>query len=151
MPRTIATVSAVAGLLALLAIGGVSAPARAQSLEFGLAFGAAPPLVDIDDRQGWRHRDDEDGERWGKRRLLPPRAIVGSLYRRGFSDVEIRRRRGDSYVVEAVSRRGSRVVAVIDGRTSEITGLRVIDRGHRRRSFDDGGWNDPRPWSGPRW
>ena len=59
-------------------------------------------------------------------RLLPPRAIVGSLYRRGYRDVEIRRRRGPSYVAEATGRRG-RVLVVVDGRTAEITGLKVLD------------------------
>jgi hypothetical protein len=100
-----------------------------------------------------RGRDwDRDGDRRGewRRGILPPRAIVGTLYRRGYRDVEIRRQRGSSYVVSAENRRGSRVILVVDGRTTEITGLRVIESRHQR-SFDDGGWNSPRPWSGPRW
>jgi hypothetical protein len=100
-----------------------------------------------------RGRDwDRDGDRRGewRRGLLPPRAIIGTLYRRGYRDVEIRRQRGSSYIVAAENRRGSRVILVVDGRTTEITGLRVIESRHQR-SFDDGGWNSPRPWSGPRW
>jgi Ni/Co efflux regulator RcnB len=93
-------------------------------------------------------RDDDRRGEW-RRGLLPPRAIIGSLYRRGYRDVEIRRQRGSSYIVRAANRRGSRVILVVDGRTTEITGLRVIDR--YEPSFDDGGWNAPRPWSGPRW
>ena len=110
-----------------------------------------------DDRGGVSFEDRDWGRpRWdGGPRILPPRAIVGSLYRRGFDDVDIKRVRGRSYIAEATGRRGRRVILVVDGRTAEITGMRVVDWGGPRRgpwsSFDDGGWAGPRPWSGPRW
>ena len=47
-----------------------------------------------------------------------------------------------SYIVRAANRRGSRVLLVVDGRTTEITGLRVTETRHQG-SFDDGGWNCP--------
>jgi hypothetical protein len=88
----------------------------------------------------------------GDSQLLPPRAIVGSLFRRGYSDVEIKRVRGDSYICEASSPQGGRVLIVVDGHTTEITGLRQMgwDRPPPRR-WDDQGWLPPRPWGGPRW
>ena len=107
--------------------------------------------------QGWRgqdwrdeRRDDDRGWGWGRRRMLPPRAIVGSLQRRGYRDIDIKRISGGSYVVEALGRRG-RVLVVVDGRTTEITGLRVVGWDRPRPLYEDGGWNGPRPWSGPRW
>ena len=103
-------------------------------------------------RPGW-DRGPPPGMGWDRERgprLMPPRAIVGSLYRRGYRDVEIRRQRGASYVAEATGRRG-RVLVVVDGRTTEITGLRALDYGGPRHGYEDGGWNGPSPWSGPRW
>jgi hypothetical protein len=136
----------LAGIAAAAALT-IAAPVGAQDFDdFDQGFeerGDARP----------RGRDwDRDGDRRGefRRGILPPRAIIGTLYRRGYRDVEIRRQRGSSYVVSAENRRGSRVILVVDGRTAEITGLRVIESRHQR-SFDDGGWNSPRPWSGPRW
>ena len=84
--------------------------------------------------------------------LLPPRAIIGSLYRRGYHDVEIKRVRGDSYIAVAGDQNGGRVLIVVDGRTTEITGLRRIGWDHPPRQWDDDDWSPPRPWSsGPRW
>ena len=124
----------------------ITSPAGAQD------FDGDPGFEDRGDARprgrDWSGDDDWRGE-W-RRGLLPPRAIVGSLYRRGYRDVEIRRQRGGSYIVRAENRRGSRVLLVVDGRTAEITGLRVTETRHQG-SFDDGGWNSPRPWSGPRW
>jgi hypothetical protein len=143
-----ATRRLAAAALGLLMLAG-AAPAMAQDrfTEDGPDFGI------VRGSDGWR--EPGDGGRWRRRdddgpRILPPRAIVGSLYRRGFGDVEIKRVRGGSYIVAAVSPRGRRVVAVVDGRTTEITGLRPVDWDGGRR-FDDGGWNDPRPWGSPRW
>jgi hypothetical protein len=110
-----------------------------------------------DDRGGVSFEDRDWGRpRWDREpRLLPPRVIEGSLYRRGFDDVDIKRVRGRSYIAEAIGRRGRRVMLVVDGRTTEITGMRVIDWGRPGRglwgSFDDGGWAGPSPCSGPRW
>jgi hypothetical protein len=82
--------------------------------------------------------------------LLPPRAIVGSLFRRGYRDVQIKRVRGDSYIAEA-RLDGGLVLVVVDGHTTEITGLRRIGWDHPPRQWDDDDWSPPRPWSGPRW
>jgi hypothetical protein len=83
--------------------------------------------------------------------LLPPRAIIGSLARRGYRDVQIKRVRGDSYIVQASDPQGGRVLIVVDGRTTEITGLRQIGMDRPQRRWDDDGWLPPRPWGGPRW
>ena len=83
--------------------------------------------------------------------LLPPRVIVGSLYRRGYHDVEIKRVRGDSYIAMAGDQDGGRVLIVVDGHTTEITGLRRVGWDHPPRQWDDDDWSPPRPWSGPRW
>ncbi|MDQ0396154.1 hypothetical protein [Labrys monachus] len=83
--------------------------------------------------------------------LLPPRAIIGSLFRRGYRDVEIKRVRGGSYIVVAGDQDGGRVLIVVDGRTTEITGLRRIGWDHPPRQWSDDDWSPPRPWSGPRW
>ena len=157
MSRNIVLAALFAGLTLS---AGATAPAKAQGYEVTFGFGA-PGYVEIDqrDRNDGRWGEREDG-RWGASRMLPPRAIVGSLYRRGFSDIDIKRRRGDSYIVEATGRRGNRVLAVVDGRTTEITGLKVIE--HRRpyrmsddggwdRPWSDGGWDRPASWGGPRW
>ena len=88
----------------------------------------------------------------GAGQLLPPRAIMSSLFRRGYRDVDIKRVRGDSYIAEASDPQGGRVLIVVDGRTTEITGLRQLgwDQPSPRR-WDDNGWLPPRPWGGPRW
>jgi hypothetical protein len=83
--------------------------------------------------------------------LLPARVIIGSLFRRGYHDVQIKRVRGDSYIAEAGDQDGSRVLIVVDGHTTEITGLRRIGWDHPPRQWDDDDWSPPRPWSGPRW
>ncbi len=87
----------------------------------------------------------------GGERLLPPRVIIGSLFRRGYRDVAIKRVRGDSYIAEASGPQGGRVLIVIDGHTTEITGLRQIGWDRPPRHWDNDGWPPPRPWSGPRW
>lgn len=88
----------------------------------------------------------------GGDQLLPPRTIIGSLFRRGYRDVDIKRVRGDSYIAEASDPQGGRVLIVVDGHTTEITGLRQLgwDRPAPHR-WDDNGWLPPRPWGGPRW
>jgi hypothetical protein len=146
---------AAAALAAVLGAGLLAGAGSARAQEFGLDDDGGRYEDDggrFEDRGERRWGDEDRGpRRYSRARLLPPRAIVGSLYRRGYRDVEIKRVRGGSYIVEAQSRRGSRVVAVVDGRTTEITGLRVIEHRRPRRTFDDGGWNGPSPWSGPRW
>jgi hypothetical protein len=130
-----------------LALSALAAAATASAQDFDGRYDDRG--VTFEDRDGGRSRWD-DGPR-----ILPPRVIEGSLYRRGFDDVDIKRVRGRSYIAEATGRRGRRVMLVVDGRTTEITGMRVIDWGRPRHgpwgSFDDGGWAGPSPWSGPRW
>jgi hypothetical protein len=124
--------------------GAVGAPAAAQDVfdGDGPRWGRGP---------AWdRPLDWNRGPRLERGGILPPRAIVGSLYRRGYRDVEIRGRRGPNYVAEASGRRG-RVLVVVDARSAEITGLKVLDWDRPRRLYDDGGWSGPSPWSGPRW
>src|SRR4051812_42552795 len=95
----------LAGITLSFLMLGVAAPAMGQDRYFG--NGPSFGMIRGDDEGG-------RGGRWtGDRgpRLLPPRAIVGSLYRRGYRDVEIRRVRGPSYIAEATGRRG-RVLVV---------------------------------------
>ncbi|PRH88709.1 hypothetical protein C5L14_05650 [Labrys okinawensis] len=87
----------------------------------------------------------------GNPRLLPPRAIVSSLAGRGYRNVVIKRVRGDSYIAEAEGSEGGRVLIVIDGHTTEITGLRQLGWARPPRQWDNDSWVPPRPWSGPRW
>ncbi len=87
----------------------------------------------------------------GGEQLLPPRVIIGSLFRRGYRNVDIKRVRGDSYIAEASGPEGGRVLIVVDGHTTEITGLRQIGWDRPPRRWDNDGWPPPRPWSGPRW
>jgi hypothetical protein len=138
--------AALATIIALMSAA-AALPAKAQGYDMQDApdYGVARQDRDWDRGEGWRER----GPSWGDR-LLPPRMIIGSLYRRGFRDVDIKRVRGGNYIVEARNREGSRVVIVVDGQTSEITGLRVVDW-RRDWRFGDGGWNRPAPWSGPHW
>lgn len=87
----------------------------------------------------------------GNPRLLPPRAIISSLAGRGYRNVVIKRVRGDSYIAEAEGSEGGRVLIVIDGHTTEITGLRQLGWARPPRQWDNDSWVPPRPWSGPRW
>jgi hypothetical protein len=154
-------------LAAMLGLGAAVAPARAQSFD-GDGGG---PRYGYGDGPGWAAQDygrgDVDSPRWGRGPgydrpldwnrgprwrddVLSPRAIEASLYRRGYRDVDIRGRRGPNYVAEARGRRG-RVLIVVDARSAEITGLKVLDWDRPRRLYDEGGWMGPSPWSGPRW
>ena len=94
---------------------------------------------------------DEQGADWGREGVLPPRIVIGGLYRRGYREVEVKRLRGSSYVIEAETPRGNRVLLVVDGRDNEITGMRVLDWQRPRRNWDDGGWAGASPWNSPRW
>lgn len=87
----------------------------------------------------------------GNPRLLPPRAILSSLANRGYRKAAIKRVRGDSYIVEAEGSEGGRVLIVVDGHTTEITGLRQLGWARPPRQWDNESWVPPRPWSGPRW
>lgn len=89
-----------------------------------------------------------EGQREGN--ILSPRAIMGSLFRRGYRDIDIKRLRGTNYIATAQSPRGYRVLVVVDGQTTEITGLRPLGY-DRPQPFFDGGGFPPRPWGGPRW
>ena len=75
---------------------------------------------------------------------------MGSLYRRGYRDIDIKRLRGANYIAIAINPRGARVLVVVDAQTAEITGLRPAGNDRPQPFYDGGGW-PPRPWSGPRW
>ncbi|MDT3377157.1 hypothetical protein ACETRX_13440 [Labrys portucalensis] len=94
---------------------------------------------------------DQGPDMAGNPRLLPPRAIISSLAGRGYHNVVIKRVRGDSYIAEAEGSEGGRVLIVIDGHTTEITGLRQLGWARPPRQWDNDSWVPPRPWSGPRW
>jgi hypothetical protein len=131
------------------------------------AFAQGYPLRDFSPgwhgpRMGWNRgprpnvilppvADPDRGPGVDSGQLLPPRAIIGSLFRRGYSDVEIKRVRGDSYIATASGPQGGRVLIVVDGHTTEITGLRQMDWDRPPRRWDNDDWSPPRPWSGPRW
>ena len=109
----------------------------------GYGFVAQPIRPPVDgDAQGWGQRQESG--------LLPPRAITGSLLRRGYRDIDIKRVRGANYVATALSPHGGRVLVVVDGQSGEITGLRPLGFDRSEPSVDWGGWV-PRPWGGPRW
>src|SRR5262245_42420541 len=55
---------------------------------------------------------DEQGADWGREGVLPPRIVIGGLYRRGYREVEVKRLRGSSYIIEAETPRGNRVLLV---------------------------------------
>jgi hypothetical protein len=95
-------------------------------------------------------RDDQGPGPGQATGFLPPRVIVGSLYRRGYRDIDIKRLRGANYIAIAVNPRGARVLVVVDAQTAEITGLRPAGNDRPQPFYDGGGW-PPRPWSGPRW
>lgn len=99
---------------------------------------------------GWAQRWGSGPDNAGLR-LLSARAIAGSLARQGYRNVDIKRLRGSSYIAEAQSPHGNRVLLVVDGRTSEITGRQVIEWDKPKRDWDNGGWWKFSPWSGPRW
>lgn len=135
-----ALIGVIAGLGLLTGVSAASAQNYARDYplgpRMGWSRGAPPPIVDPGD----------PGDQ-----LLPPRAIIGSLFRRGYRDVNIKRVRGDSYIVEAEGPEGGRVLIVIDGHTTEITGLRQLGWARPPRQWDNDSWVPPRPWSGPRW
>ncbi|WP_448950246.1 hypothetical protein [Labrys neptuniae] len=94
---------------------------------------------------------EPDADGISSARLLPPRSIVSSLSGRGYRNVTIKRVRGDSYIAEAEGPEGGRVLIVVDGHTTEITGLRQLGWARPPRQWDSESWVPPRPWSGPRW
>lgn len=57
--------------------------------------------------------------------------IVSSLKKRGFHDIQIPKHRGSTYVVEATGKLGERVRLIINGKTGNIDGVRVIGIGKR--------------------
>lgn len=145
----------IAAALILSTLAG-AAPAFAQAWspdeDSPYAEGRPMPAWHFEPGREWRPdfaREDRGDPRGP--RLLPPRAIEGSLYRQGYSAVDIKRVRGWSYIAEAENRRGNRVILVVDGRSAEITGLKVIEWRRPHRGWGDDGWNGPSPWNGPRW
>ena len=129
--------SAFAALIALATLA--SAPA-AKADSFNLTIGIDGPVTTIgswDRGYGGWDRPTYD--------LISPRKVVRILYRRGFDEVSIVRKRGPNYVAEAIGPRGNRVRVVVDGRTADIVGIRVIGWAHDRPRGD--GW-DGRPGRG---
>ncbi|MFG1478507.1 hypothetical protein V5F53_07535 [Xanthobacter sp. V4C-4] len=59
-------------------------------------------------------------------RPLTPTTLVAGLEARGFSRVDILRRRGHSMLAEATGPRGERARLVVDTVTGEITGLQLL-------------------------
>jgi hypothetical protein len=81
----------------------------------------------------FRFNEREPFDYYGNRRIVPksrgritPNDIVGTLKKRGFHDIEVRRHRGTAYIVEATGALGERVRLVINGSTGGIDGVRVI-------------------------
>jgi hypothetical protein len=135
-------------------IGVIAGLGLLTGLSTAFAQAYAPDDAPPPPRMGWNRAapppDMPDMDAGGDQ-LLPPRAIIGSLFRRGYRDVAIKRVRGDSYIAEASGPEGGRVLIVVDGHTTEITGLRQIGWDRPPRHWDNDGWPPPRPWSGPRW
>jgi len=130
----------VAAIAVVVLVGAGQAIAQDWSPNSG-AYGQVKAPIDRDD-QG-----PGPGQASG---FLPPRVIVGSLYRRGYRDIDIKRLRGANYIAIAINPRGARVLVVVDAQTAEITGLRPAGNDRPQPFYDGGGW-PPRPWSGPRW
>lgn len=139
---------ALAAVLAAAALAGGTA-ARADDLRVVRGLTPAPYGETFDRRddgfgRGPRLEEETGGwrGRWGRSDevdyLMPPRRLTRMLYRRGFDDIAIIRLRGPNYIAEAIAPRGHRVRLVVDGRSGEITGFRVIDWSGDRRRAD--GW-----------
>ena len=131
-------------IVAAVAIAGLAGAGQAIAQDWSPnngAYGQVTAPIDRDDQgQG-------PGQATG---FLPARVIVGSLYRRGYRDIDIKRLRGANYIAIAINPRGARVLVVVDAQTAEITGLRPVGNDRPQPFYDGGGW-PPRPWSGPRW
>ncbi len=54
--------------------------------------------------------------------------ILRSLHEQGFSEIDRLRRRGSVFVAEATGPMGDRMRVVVDARTGDIQGLRVLER-----------------------
>jgi hypothetical protein len=81
----------------------------------------------------FRFSGREPFDYYGNRRIVPKTRgrisqsdIVGTLKKRGFHDIEVRRHRGTAYIVEATGALGERVRLIINGSTGGIDGVRVI-------------------------
>lgn len=144
-------------LAAAIALATLAAPTGAKADDFSVTLGIE--AGQIHGVGGWNDGRWENGgwsDRWERPRyhdeLISPRRVHRILRRSGFSDVGAIRLRGPNYVVEAVGPRGNLVRVIIDGRSGDITGLRVIrwakprdhrhDRGRwdRRSGWDNQGW-----------
>ncbi|HVT55303.1 MAG TPA: hypothetical protein VHD34_04560 [Xanthobacteraceae bacterium] len=75
---------------------------------------------------------------YGNRRIVPKARgpvnqndIISSLKKRGFHDIKVPKHRGSTYVVEATGSLGERVRLIINGKTGNIDGVRVIGIGKR--------------------
>lgn len=76
---------------------------------------------------------DEGGARTLHPVLEDAESVIKYLAIRGFSDVTELRRRGETFICEATGPRRQRVRLVVDARSGEISGMRVI------------GYAEPRP------
>jgi len=140
-------------LAVALSLSAFASAARAQEGAADLATfqgDGAPAVIRRQPGNAWEQHWAAGPDNGGLR-LLSARSITGSLTRQGYRNVDIKRLRGANYIAEAESPRGNRVLLVVDGRTSEITGRQVIEWEHPKRDWDDGGWWRSSPWSGPRW
>ncbi|WP_349358285.1 hypothetical protein [Stappia sp.] len=81
------------------------------------------------------------GKRWRGHRgqRLGPRRIVRKLHRRGFTNIQRIRPRGDVYIVRANGRRGAPLRLVVDAYSGQIVGRTVV-RGPWQRPHRGGQW-----------
>jgi hypothetical protein len=142
--------SAIAALIALATLAGAPA-AKADS--FNLTIGIDGPVTTIGSWErgygGW----DRGHGGWDRPSydLISPRKVVRILYRRGFDEVSIVRQRGPNYIAEAIGPRGNRVRVVVDARTADIVGIRVIGWAHDRpRGYGWDGRQGRDGWDGSR-
>jgi len=68
----------------------------------------------------------------GPRGKIEPEEAARMLNARGFTNVELKRRRGPTILLEANGPRGERVQVVVDSTSGAISGMKVIGYGDRR-------------------
>ena len=135
-------------LAAVVALATISAAPSAKADDFSVTLGFdAGQTYQVG---GWSH------DRWESPRyydeLISPRRMHRILRRNGFSDIGSIRLRGPNYIAEAVGPRGNFVRVIVDGRSGDITGLRVIRWAKPRdRWHDRGGWDRRSGWDNQDW
>ncbi|PVB62523.1 hypothetical protein [Labrenzia sp. 011] len=129
MFATVSKLSApIAGAMLLVSAGFIST-AEAAPRAAGVKGQTAQSelVVQIDHRKGGQVR--KGGRGWN--RQMDPRQVRRSLRHRGFHGIQIIKRRGAVYDVNARGWRGAPVRLVVDSRTAHIVRSRPITRGHR--------------------